>query len=377
MIRVILMMDASSEFDRCLLRGMMRYSRENGPWSFYRLSSEYQAGGKSHGEVVSLARQWGVDAIIGRCDDEDLKNLDGLHIPIVLQNYRNRSTVYSNITGDYKGTGAMAARFLYGKRCTDFAFFGIHGVLWSDERLYGFRSEIEKYGGRLFVYDSLEPGKENRSEIASWLKGLPAGTAIFCCDDERALIITEVCKIEGISIPSRLSVLGVDNDELMCCISDPPISSIQLDVEQGGYMICKHLDRQIRNSASGHFNVSISPVGIVERSSTGICCADSMVMQLISKIESHYMEDMSIESLLSDIPFSRRCIECRFKKEMGMGIYQYIIECRVNRVAQLLSTTSRTLLDIAMEAGIQDYNTLCRLFKKKKGCSPVEYRKKF
>ena len=89
------------------------------------------------------------------------------------------------------------------------------------------------------------------------------------------------------------------------------------------------------------------------------------------------MEDMSIESLLSDIPFSRRCIEYRFKKEMGMGIYQYIIECRVNRVAQLLSTTSRTLLDIAMEAGIQDYNTLCRLFKKKKGCSPVEYRKKF
>ncbi len=376
MIRVILMMDASSEFDRCLLRGMMRYSRENGPWTFYRLSSEYQAGGKSHSEVVNLARQWDVDAIIGRCDDDDLKNLDSLNIPIVLQNYKNRSVVYSNITGDYKGTGVMAAKFLYSKRCTDFAFFGIHGVLWSDERLYGFREEIERCGGHLYVYDALEPGKEDRSEIASWLKSLPAGTAIFCCDDERALIITEICKIEGLSIPSRLSVLGVDNDDLLCCISDPPISSVQLDVEQGGYMICKCLERQIHNPDLGHFSVSISPVGIVERSSTGICCADSMVMQLVTKIESHYMEDITIERLLEDVPLSRRCIEYRFKKVMGMGIYQYILECRINRVAQLLSTTSRPLLDIAMEAGIQDYNTLCRLFKKKKGSSPNEYRKK-
>lgn len=101
-----------------------------------------------------------------------------------------------------------------------------------------------------------------------------------------------------------------------------------------------------------------------------------MVMQLVTKIESHYMEDITIERLLEDVPLSRRCIEYRFKKVMGMGIYQYILECRINRVAQLLSTTSRPLLDIAMEAGIQDYNTLCRLFKKKKGSSPNEYRKK-
>lgn len=60
---------------------------------------------------------------------------------------------------------------------------------------------------------------------------------------------------------------------------------------------------------------------------------------------------------------------------MGTGIYQYIIDLRINRVAQLLRTTDRTMLDIASEAGIQDYNTLLRLFRKKKGCSPNEYRK--
>ncbi len=370
------MIDSSSEFDRCLLRGMMRYSRENGPWAFYRLSSEYQARGKRHAEVVNLARQWGVDAIIGRCDEEDIEKLDSLNIPIVLQNYRNRSTVYSNITGDYKETGAMAARYLYGKGAVDFAFLGIRGVLWSEERLLGFRQEVEKCKGRLYIYDIVDPSGEERVQIAEWLKSLPKGTAVFCCDDERALIVTEVCKIEGIDIPAHLSVLGVDNDELMCCISDPPISSVQLDVEQGGYMICKCLYNQIKDPQLGHFNVSISPVGVVERSSTAVVCSDPFVSQLVSVIDKRYSEDISIGDLLENIPLSRRCIEYRFKKAMGMGIYQYVLECRINRIAQLLSTTSRPLLDIAMEAGISDYNTVCRLFKKKKGLSPNEYRKR-
>jgi LacI family transcriptional regulator len=375
MIRVILMMDSSSEFDRSLLKGMMRYSRENGPWAFYRLSSEYQAGGKRHAEVVELAHKWKVDAIIGRCDDEDLNRLDSLHIPIVLQNYKNRSTVYSNITGDYKGTGAMAAQYLYSKRCQDFAFFGIKGVLWSDERFYGYREQVERAGGQIHIYEIDDPVREDRQGIAAWLKSLPSGAAVFCCDDERALIITEICKIEGLDIPSRLSVLGVDNDELMCCISDPPLSSVQLDVERGGYMLCKCLDSQIRNPDSGHFNISISPVGVVERSSTSTLVSDPIVIQLLNSIDAHYTEDITVEQLLKEVPLSRRCVEYRFRKAMGTGIYQYIIDLRINRVAQLLRTTDRTMLDIASEAGIQDYNTLLRLFRKKKGCSPNDYRK--
>ena len=370
------MMNSSSEFDRSLLRGMMRYSKEKGPWSFFRLSAEYQAGGKRHGEVLQLARKWKVDAIIGRCDDEDLRNLDSLHIPIVLQNYRNRSTVYSNITGDYKGTGVMAAEYLYSKRCRDFAFFGIKGVLWSEERLCGYRERVESAGGRLFVYEISDRMDESRKGIATWLKSLPEGTAVFCCDDERALTITEICKIEGLDIPSRLFVLGVDNDDLLCSISDPSLSSVELDVERGGYMLCKYLDNQINDPDSGHFNISISPVGVVERASTSTMVSDPIVLQLLKYIEAHYTEDITVEKMLEEVPLSRRSIEYRFKKSMGLGIYQYITDLRIKRVSQLLRTTDRTMLDIASDAGISDYNTLLRLFRKKMGCSPNEYRKK-
>ncbi len=371
------MIDYSSEFDRNLLRGIMRYSKENGPWSFYRISADSGTGDERCREVIRIAKKWKADAIIGRWNDRELASLDNLHVPIVLQNYHHRSTIYSNITGDYKGTGAMAADFFYGRRYSNFAFFGIKGVVWSDERLAGYREKILSMGCFFSYYEMTDAASMDRSRIASWLKTLPQGTALFCCDDERALTITEICRAEGIDIPGELSVLGVDNDDLICCISDPQISSVQLDVEQGGYMLCKCLHKQILNPDSGQFSIVINPIAIKERNSTTFHISDQNVLRLVQYINAHYTQDLTIANLLEDVPLSRRSIESKFKKVMGMGIYQYVLDCRISRVAQLLVTTGRSLSDIASEAGIQDNNSLTKLFKKKMNCTPIEYRRKF
>ena len=52
-------------------------------------------------EVIRMAKRWKADAIIGRWKDSELKQLECLNIPIVLQNYHHRTTLYSSITGDY------------------------------------------------------------------------------------------------------------------------------------------------------------------------------------------------------------------------------------------------------------------------------------
>lgn len=378
MIRVILMIDYSSEFDRRLLRGIIRYTKENGPWLFLRMSSDPRSGGLRYRKVMEMARKWKADAIIGRWNDEDIKLLDKLDIPIVLQNYRNRSTEYSNITGDYKGTGVMAARYFWARRHTSYAFFGIRDVVWSEERQAGFREEVERCRGQFRSYLIPEPGMEDRAEIAEWLRSLPERTALFCCDDERALIITEICRIENIDVPRQVSVLGVDNDDLICSISDPPISSVELDVEQGGYMLCKRLHAQIMDPSASHFSIVINPVAVKERQSTSFyVIADPAVMKVVNHINENYMKELNVKQMLELVPLSRRSIESRFRKEMGMSIYQYVLECRILRVAQLLLTTNKSLPDIASEAGIQDYNSLSKLFRRRMNCTPSEYRQKF
>lgn len=371
------MSDYSSEYDRRLLRGIMRYSKEHGPWSFYRLSSEYRSGEENLRELAQIARDWKADAVIGRWADEDLKSLEELHIPIVLQNYRKRSTIHSNITGDYIGTGVMAAKYLYSKNYSSFAFVGISGVLWSDERFVGFSEEVNRLGGQLYRYTMDESAKTDMGSLYHWLKELPPHTGVFCCDDERALKVTEVCRSNGIDIPQSLGVLGVDNDDLVCCISDPPISSIQLDVEQGAYLLCQRLHQQILHPETKAFSLVIKPVQIIERQSTATITSDPMVKKLVDYIDGHYREKLSVEEMLQNIPLSRRSIESRFKKEMGRSIYTYVLDCRINRVAQLLLTSDKSILQICEEAGIQDPDSLTKLFRNRFSCSPAEYRTRF
>ena len=163
----------------------------------------------------------------------------------------------------------------------------------------------------------------------------------------------------------------------MCNISDPPISSIELEVERGGYSIGRLIHQQIKKEHGGTFNIVINPIRIELRQSTEKHnIKDPYILEVVKYIDSHYSSDLTIESLLANIPLSRRNFEVKFKHAMNTSIYQYILNCRVDHLADLLLTTNRPLADIATDAGFKDYNNISRIFKKFKGCSPLEYREK-
>lgn len=375
--RVLLLLDYASEFDRKLLRGIVRYSTEHGPWLFYRLPQSYRAKYGDKG-VVKWARQWGANAIVGRLDDDTIDVQKDLGIPVVLQNYHHRRLSCSNLTGDYSTAGVMAAQFFRKKIFTNFAYFGIENVIWSEERRDAFIEEIEKDGYKVHCFEYVEPMPEGklRPAVEEWLKGLPKPIALFCCDDERAIFISETCKIAGISIPEDVAILGVDNDDLMCNISDPPISSIELGVESGGYAIGRLIHGQMVNGLSPiASNVVISPVRIEQRRSTErYNISDPYVLQVVRYIESNYDSDITVDTLLKNIPLSRRNFEMKFKKELHISVYQYILNCRCNRLADLLLTTSRSITELAIEVGFKDGGNVSRVFKKNKGVSPITFR---
>ena len=368
--RVLLLLDSSSEFDRKLLRGIVRYSNEHGPWLFYRMPQSYRNKYGDKG-IIKWAKKWGANAIVGRLDDEIVDVQTELGIPVVLQNYHHRSVSCSNLTGDYHTAGEMAANFFRKKNYTNFAYYGIKGVIWSEERGSAFKERVASEGYKVECFEG-----KLRSRVEEWLKKLPKPIALFCCDDERAIFLSETCKIAGISIPEEIALLGVDNDDLLCNISDPPISSIELDVEGGGYAIGELLHDQMLNGVLPQAtNVVISPVRIEQRRSTErYNIQDPYVLKVVQRIESSYNKDLSVESLLADIPLSRRNFETKFKRELNTSIYQFILNCRCNHLADLLLTTTRSVMDLSIEVGFKDGGNVSRVFKKCKGVSPVDYR---
>lgn len=377
MIKVILLIDCASEHDRKLLRGMMRYSKENGPWRFYRLSPDSRFEGDREEWVLQRAKQWKADAIIGRWSDKKMSLLDSVDIPVVLQNNGSRSDVFSNLTGDYDSTGKMAAQYFRKKRYVDYAFFGLKDIVWSEERCKGYKEEVLKHHGRFHAYME-DAGGDDSEKILEWLAALPKPVALFCCDDAHAQFITEACKFVGIRVPEDIAILGVDDDELLCGISDPPISSIEMNVEQGGYMTCKLLHQQILSGTKDLFNVWIEPLGIKERASTSIFNVnDPHVLKMIRYIDENYSLDIQMDEILKVVPLSRRSIEMRFKKATGYTIYQYLLNVRIEHFAYLIITTDRSYVDIAYDVGFRDLLNVSRTFRKFKGCTPLEYRKKY
>ena len=181
--------------------------------------------------VVQWANEWKADAIIASWDHEGSNLLATLGIPVLLQNYRERSPYFSNLTGDYVGTGAMAARFFLKRRFHNLAFYGNKGVVGT-RKAEGFRAEVEKAGANYFYFESESLNGDEWSsshvQLEEWLVSLPKPVGLFACDDNFALQVSTLCKINNIPIPHDISLLGVDNDELICNLSDRYLPSFSM-----------------------------------------------------------------------------------------------------------------------------------------------------
>ena len=378
MIKILVLIDYSSEYSRRLMRGLIKYSKANGPWTFYRLPSYYKTLYGKEG-IVEWAKEREADAIIALWDHEGTNRLQQLNIPVLLQNYKERSSFYSNITGDYYGTGAMAAKFFIERKFQNFAFYGSKGVVWSRERAHGFRDKVEKAGGNYYYFESENLRSEDWSKshvmLDEWLISLPKPVAMLACDDNFALQISEICKMKNIKIPKDVSLMGVDNDDLICNLSDPPISSIELDVEKGGYEAGRLIHQLIKKDKTEPFNIIINPTRIELRQSTEIYNVENEYIDTVVKhLIKNFDTEINIDALSEIVPLSRRNLEIKFKKEMDTSIYQFILTLRINHFANLLLTTDRSLFDLALESGFNDCKNISRVFKKFKGITPIEYR---
>ena len=143
-------------------------------------------------------------------------------------------------------------------------------------------------------------------------------------------------------------------------------------------MTCKLLHQCILEKNCEAFNVSIAPLGIKERDSTSFLnVVDPHVLKLIKSIDSNYGKELKMEELLQTVPLSRRSIEMRFKKATGYTIYQYLLNVRVDHLAYLITTTDRPYVDLAYEVGFRDFSNVSRTFRKYKGCTPLEWRRRY
>ena len=254
MIKIILLSDFAEEYQKDLLRGITRYSKDFGAWIFCRMPPYYRETMGIDG-ILEWAKEWGADGIIGQFyNDEEVRKFTKAKIPVIAQDFKERFTDIPNITGAYRETGRLGAEYFLKKGFKNFAFYGFNNIVWSRERAEGFEACIQEAGYPVHYYEH----KDNRSvdlwyykpsELSDWLKLLPKPVALMTCDDNQGHYVTEAARHAGIRIPDEVAVLGVDNDEMICDLSDPPLSSVQLDTEKGGYEAARLMEQMIETGS--------------------------------------------------------------------------------------------------------------------------------
>ena len=182
--------------------------------------------------------------------------------------------------------------------------------------------------------------------------------------------------MNNIRVPDKIAIIGVDNDEIICNLSDPPLSSITQNIVRGGFEAAELIDHMLNDEKDDCHDVVIQPVNIVNRLSTDIySTADTYIQTALKYIHQNFSTDITVSDIVKQVPLSRRLLEIRFKEVTQQSIHKYIFNLRMERFAQLLLTSNAPIADVAEQVGINNLKNLSRQFKALKNVSPNEYRK--
>jgi len=380
MPRIILLTDFSEEYAKYLLKGIIQYSKGHDTWVLCKMPLSYRDLYEVEG-VLEWAIKWKADGIIAQFYNSDhVEIFKENGIAAIAQDFKQRFSSIPNITGAHHIAGQMGANYFIKKGFKYFGFYGFKGIVWSEERCEGFKSEVSKYGfGDNFSEYQNTESKDlwfyEPAPLIKWLQDLPKPVAIMACDDNQGHHIIEVCNQCGIKIPEEVAVLGVDNDEAICTLSDPPLSSIQQAVEKGGFETAELLERMIKNPKAKYDDIIVYPTHIITRQSTDIYATDDYYISLALRyIHQNTDRKLNVNDIIRQVPLSRRLLETRFKQVTGFSVYAYILNLRIEKFAERLLETTDPVVEIAMEMGFSDYKNISRQFKNIKGCTPSEYR---
>ena len=245
------------------------------------------------------------------------------------------------------------------------------GIVWSDERLVAFADSAAKHGFEAKVY------RDGELPLEKWLSSLPKPAAVMTAYDELAVKVLDTCLRVGIAVPKQVSVLGVDNDLLICQHSTPPLSSVLPDHEGMGYLAAKELEKLMsarsRPKQPRHF--TLAPLKLVCRESTGpVAPSAALIERAKDIVTSEAVKGATVAEIVKRLGVSRRLLELRYRETEGITLCQALMQRRLEVAKKLILTTSRKIVQIAAECGFSDAKHLTHALKSAYGKSPRELR---
>jgi LacI family transcriptional regulator len=379
--RIGLVLSYSQGYCRGILRGVKAYAESLQDWIFTPVEPD-----AADIERLRALRPAGIIAQV--YNDEMAEALASFRRPLVNVSGVMNDLPFPRVGCDDPQTGRLAADHLLDRGFRQFGFAGQPTHAYSNRREEGFREVIKAAGYAVSCHHEREPTPFDPrgrlwaldAAVRRWMASLPKPVGVFVPNDLWGLQLAEVCRQERLRVPEDVAIVGVDNDDLLCELARPALSSVIVPADRIGFEAAGLLDRYLQGgrTRTPPPPLLLPPPGVlIRRSSDVLSIEDAVVAAAIHYIREHAHRPIQVADILEAVSVSRRSLERRFRARLARSVWDEIRQAHMRKAKASLSDTELPMSVVAANSGFSESKHLSTVFRQETGMTPTAYRRRF
>ncbi len=374
--RVALLIETSLASGREILSGVAQYVREHNRWTIQleprdleHVLPKWLAGWKGDGIIARIQRRQIADVVTAT----------GLPVVDVLGMVPEAGIPLVHV--DDERVGTLGAEHFLQRQYRHLAFCGFSREVWSQNRQRAFEARAARADAscslfavdRRHLYDARRDEVQN--QLLEWIRSLPRPVGIMLATDRLGPLVSQACRQAGVRIPEEAAVLGVDNDQPLCDLCTPPLSSVHPDHQRVGYEAARLLDRLMSGSAPPKRPILLPPTQVIQRlSSDATAVQDPLVVTALNFIRENACLGIGADAVVEHSGMSRSLLQTRFRKAVGWTLHDELVRVRLARARELLLQTRLPVQAIAERCGFRYQSHLTAVFRMRLNTTPHRFR---
>uniref|UniRef100_UPI003B5C3192 XylR family transcriptional regulator n=1 Tax=Shewanella gaetbuli TaxID=220752 RepID=UPI003B5C3192 len=377
---ITLLFNANKVYDRQVIEGIGHYLQTSkADWDIY-LEEDFLTR-------LENIDDWVGDGIIADLDDVNIqKALENINIPVIGVGSSYQSDQHypdiPYVASDNLKVVEAAYNHLKQKGIERFAFYGIptdDHCRWAEEREKAILKLTKQEGYDCQIYrghnTSPETWQYAMNRLADWLQSLPKPIGIIAVTDSRARHLLQACDHIGVPVPDRVSIIGIDNDDIARYLSRISLSSVTQGCFEMGFKAAKLLHKKLNNEPVKNIRLKVAPASVEERQSSDYkALTDPYVIQAMQYIRQNATRGVKVEQVTTYVGISRSNLEHRFMAERGHSIHTELHHEKLNRACKMLAETQISTKQVANMCGYPSLQYMYAIFKKHFEQTPTGYR---
>lgn len=373
---VAVVVEASNAYGRQLLAGIYDHVCRRDDWCTF-----LPEHGRGRPPLEELAA-WRGDGLIARIEtDEIARAVEDLALPAIDVSAARLLPHVPYVETDDARIARLAVDHFVDEGHATFAFCGDSRFRWSENRRGHFAAALARTDRTAHEFDVAEDGHsgatQRQQRLVEWLAGLPKPVGVFTAYDVLGRQVIDACHRGGLVVPDEVAVLGVDDDELLCGLTTPPLSSVITDGRGAGRRAAELLDRLLDGDTVPMEHL-LPPVGVaIRRSSDALAVNDPDVAAAVAFIRDNVQAGLKADDVAAATGQGRRGLEHLFQRRLGRSVHDVIQRVQFQRVEHLLRNTDLKLAVVARRCGFRHAEYMTVAFTKRYGMSPSAWRQTY